>query len=440
METKYNLTDRSTLFSFSTKQISSHVVETVIVIPKEIVQEVFDTVAKQYQGYSALPGFSTQEIPLSYTKEYFSKEILENTKDFIFRHFVLDYLFSQVTRENLIMANWPRLNTTVYKKDTKELEYHFILSTTEPLILKEWKYFIFRSPERKNYKDIDKQVQLFIKTEGDAWKKQEQSNIQRGDWVCFKVAYLSSTAQEPLQALPHQTYWMHITPDMLITGFQELFLDKKVGEHFITPVLPFSTSGDNDTQDPCHYKIEIVSIFKGAHFSLDAFKHNFKLKSKADVHKKLIEVFSYRNDISQRNAIIEELFHLLFTKHRFEVAKHLITRKKELILQSLQQQADYHVYKNHKNFAEQVEMLAERILKEEVLIDSIAYAENITVENIDIENYLHLFNHERLREFVYFKPLIGNFEEIDTPIHAHILKQAILREKTLNYIIYTLSR
>lgn len=173
--------------------------------------------------------------------------------------------------------------------------------------------------------------------------------------------------------------------------------------------------------------------------SLEFFKQTFKLKTRADVHKKLIEVFSYRNDISQRRSTIEELFHLLFTKHRFEMPKHIITRKKESLLSIIKRQSDYNIYKNNKSFDTHLTLLAEKMLKEELIIDNIGCTEEIEVTSADIAHYLHLFNNERLKEFIYFKPFIDNIEDSNTPLHEAILAQAVLREKTLNYILHTLS-
>ena len=152
-----------------------------------------------------------------------------------------------------------------------------------------------------------------------------------------------------------------------------------------------------------------------------------------------MEIFSYRNDQSQRKAIVEELFHLLLTKHRFEIPKHLVIRRQEDILLGIMQQPDYHVYKAQKDFIEHVELLAEKQLKEEIMIDQISYQDNIQVDLKDVEQYLSLYNNRRLREFIYFKPLL---EKLDIPnriINANTLAQTVMREKTLNYIIYTLT-
>jgi FKBP-type peptidyl-prolyl cis-trans isomerase (trigger factor) len=159
-----------------------------------------------------------------------------------------------------------------------------------------------------------------------------------------------------------------------------------------------------------------------------------------DIHNKLIEVFSYRNDISQRRSIIEEVFHLFFSKHRFEIPKHLTIRKQESLLEMLKKQPDYQVYKSQKDFYNKVATLAEKLLKEEILIDQIAYKENLKTSGKDIKHYLTMFNNSRLREFVYFKPAFEPLEETDLPLSEGYLRQSVLREKTLNHIIFTLTK
>jgi FKBP-type peptidyl-prolyl cis-trans isomerase (trigger factor) len=133
------------------------------------------------------------------------------------------------------------------------------------------------------------------------------------------------------------------------------------------------------------------------------------------------------------------MFNLFLSKHRFEVPKHLVLRRQEDILLVIMKQPDYHVYKAQKDFIAQIETLSEKQLKEEVLIDQIAYQENIKIDLRDMQNYLHLFNNKRLKEFIYFKPTFEKIEEIDTPLNSSVLAQAVMREKTLNYILYTLT-
>ena len=150
-------------------------------------------------------------------------------------------------------------------------------------------------------------------------------------------------------------------------------------------------------------------------------------------------LFSFRNDISLRKSIIEELFYSLLNAYRFEIAPHAITRRKEFLLFLMQQSPDNAVYTKQKQFATQITLLAETKLKEEALIDAIAQQEEISVTPSDISHYLSLASNERLKEFLYFSPLNEELLSSEQPCGEYILTQSVLREKTLNSIIEKLS-
>ena len=359
-------------------------------------------------------------------------------KGFLFSHFVLNFLKQESCKEKIIVANTPRL-TSMTINDNFQAQYVFEISVATPIKLMEWKHFAFKIPRRKNYKDLDRQVATFMKNESTLYKKRDRTSIEENDWVCF-TAQLIDANNQPLLEAYESTLWTKVSTDIIAHPFSVAFLGKKVGESFVSDRLELEKTFGNGQYSRYTFLITINSIVKGSHLSIEAIKANFKLKSKADVHKKLIEVFSYRNDLSQRKAIIEELFHLFFSKHRFEVPKHIVLRKQEDIILSLMRQPDYHVYKSDKNFAYQVETLAERQLKEEIIIDQIAYDENIVIDEKETHYYLNLFNHSRLREFVHFKPLHEEMENPENPINPSILHQAALREKTLNYVIHVLTK
>lgn len=410
----------------------------VIEVAETVAKPIENHITSMFCHYSALPGFESEALPTAYAKTYFEKEITRETASFIFNHFVIESLLTQMREQKLLLTNWPRLND-VKRTDSGALLYTFIFSCAPDLPLKEWKHFVFNPPLRKNYKDLDKQVVLFLKNEQAESKKQQDAIVEAGDWVNLTVTLVSADGTALIEeAAPHH-YWMHITQETVAIPLHSACIGKNIGDVFVAEHFPFSTAAETSALEPCFYQITVTSISKGLYLQLDFFKSIFRLKTRADIHKKLIEVFSYRNDISQRKSIIEELFHLLFTKHRFEVPKHMITRKKEMLLQTLQRQPDYQVYKNHKDFDRYLATLAEKMLREEILIDHLSMSEHISVERHDIAAYLHLFNNDKLREFIYFKPMVDGLEEADAPIHESIITQAVLREKTLNSVIYTLS-
>ena len=425
--------------SLNLEPISSHLLKATVKIPSNLTSIIHTQTVESYKQSAFLPGFKKTETPQEYIEESYKNEIELTLKGLLFKHVVLDFLMDQMFQKKIPLANYPRLDN-IQATPNKEINFLFNISISDPLELKEWKNFVFRAPKRKKYKDLDKQVTLFLKRETSLFKKQPPDTVQENDWVSFQATMLNKN-QKPILEQHTKTYWLKVNNKYLTRPFQSLLLNKKLGESFITNNIPLKNELSDEAENNKYlFLIKIKGITKGNHLSLETFKTNFKLKSKLDVHKKLIEIFSYRNDISQRKSIIEELFHLLLSKHRFEVPKHFIIRRQEDILQSLRQHPDYQVYKQQKDFLAQIAMLAEKQLAEEIIIDQIAYKENITVEEQDIENYLSLFNNNRLKEFVYFKPLLEKIEDNDTPLQNGLLKQAILREKTLNYILHTLTK
>lgn len=434
METdEQTVSSQHNLMSFDFKKISSHLAQLSILVERPIAEKIQAQTIHLYKNHINAAGL--KKIPDSYIETNYSNEITKALHNFILYHFVIDYISTQTIEKRIPVANHPRL-TSINVLPNKNTQYIFDISLADQIDIREWKNFSFKAPKRKNYKDLDKQVSLFLKQQCETARQYDASTIAHSDWVCFDAHLLD--ADKKLLFDEHKSnLWLKIHLKTVELPLFKAFVDKKVGDEFITDNLSLLQHFDHDICDKHLFHIVVKSIVKGSSFALDSFKGMFRLKNKTDVHEKLIEVFSYRNDLSQRKAIIEEMFHLFLSKHRFEIPKHLVLRKQEEILNIIKKRPDYQVYKLQKNFLNQVELLAEKQLKEEILIDQIASTENINVELRDLHNYLNLFTNERLKEFVYFKPISG-LEETTTPIHNSTLKAICRREKTLNYVLHHL--
>ena len=84
--------------------------------------------------------------------------------------------------------------------------------------------------------------------------------------------------------------------------------------------------------------------------------------------------------------------------------------------------------------------MAEKQLKKKIIFDQISYKENMLVEMVDMQNYIHLFNNKRLHEFIYFKPYMHKIETAGALIDAGVFSQTVLREKALNHVIHEITR
>lgn len=426
-----------TLVTIQKTPLSSHLLNINIAINPIVVANLHKLVVNLLQKKN-LDGFFHNATPIEHIEDHFKNEIKNKSNNFILKKIVLNSLIKFLQTEKIQFASYPRLSK-IDNNSTLNYNYSFDVSTIDSIEFKEWKNFSFKSPKRKRYKDLDKQVINYLEEESCNTKKMKLTAIENSDWIFFETLLVDKD-NVPLMPYIKNSYWMQFKQNETNNPLSQIFIDKKINDSFISPALDFTETESLSDNQHFSYLITINSLVKGSHLSLELLRNMFKLKNKADIHNKLMEVFSYRNDVSQRKLIIEEMFHLLLSKHRFEVPKHLILRRQEDIIHSLSKQPDYQVYKAQKKFESYVELLAEKQLKEEILIDQITLQENITYEISDMQQYLHLFNNKRLREFVYFKPLLEGIDEPNTPINEALLSSSVLREKTLNYIIHSLTR
>lgn len=421
--------------SLDFKTISSHLMQALVTVKPPITSEIWEKTVALYQEHVRPVGLD--HVPASYITANYFREVASDLKNFVLYYIVMDHLTSNITDKQIPYAGNPRLiNVTLSEEPV--LSYLFDISLADQLEIREWKHFLFRAPKRKNYKDLDKQVESFLRKTQEKTRKANLDEVQEGDWVYFSALLCDRTGSSIRHILPYGM-WIKVKTESLAHPLYEVFLHKKIGDQFLTNKLFFNDFTEESLYDQHYFLINVLAITKGEFFALDLFKSTFKLSNKTEVHEKLIEVFSYRNDISQRRSIIEEMFHLLFSKHRFEVPKHLVLRKQEEILSGIRARPDYHAYRSSKSFARQVAQLAEKLLKEEIIVDQIATVEKIGVEVRDIQQYLNLMSMGRLREFIYFRPLF-DLDDASSPINHCILEQVCRREKTLNYILHHLTR
>ena len=425
------------LIKISIVQNSSHLAKAKIEISNLLTLPIYHETIKLFRTRQ-MEGLCAKEAPLNYLEETYSQEINQMLKTYLFGNIVIDYLINTLINEKIIFANYPRLISIQTTQDNG-LSFYFDLSLTEKIELKEWKNFAFKPPKRKRYKDLDKQVKQFLDTQTHPNANNQINEIEEDDWVFFSAMLLDDEQKPILQQLACD-FWIKMQKSELANKFKSTFIGKKSGDEFITNELNFEGNSESISGFDYIFLITIKSIVKGKSLSIERLKHAFKLKNKTEIHNKLMEVFSFRNDISQRKSIIEETFNLLLSKHRFEVAKHMVLRRQEDILLSLTSQPDYHVYKSQKDFLKCVESLAEKHLKEETIIDQIAYHENLRVDEADIQDYLNLLNNRKICEFAYFRPTLEKIEDLHSPLNQSIIAHTALREKTLNYVIYNLTK
>ncbi|HJM69135.1 MAG TPA: trigger factor [Candidatus Babeliales bacterium] len=441
MPTKHTNSARDSLRLSIECQPQSTLGKAHIVVPASVVDIIYKEAA-QSQKHKANPsGFNEDTIPFEYIDQHYKTQIVEHLKEFILKYLVISFLYQEMRSQKIITVGDPRLQNIslqIGQDAHYTFEYTPVHITTS---VRDWKYLPYKPPVRKKYKDIDKQAELFLAKEVENEKKHlDSQKITIGDWVSFDVILCDKNNKPLFDDSLKENLWVHISDEDTNFAYQELFIDKKKGDFFLTTdeCLQEYFSSQFDT----HYQfgVQIVDILSQSYLSVLSFKEHFKLKSNRKVHQKFVEVFSFRNDISLRRSMVEEALKLLIKTYPHEIPSSAIFRQQKQLLEHIQQNPDYMVYKKEPDFLEKISSLAKKQIAEVIMIDRFAYQENIQVSKDEVCNYLNLTKRNRTKEFIYFQHRSLRAQGTDYPISRESLKQACLREKTLNHILYRLNK
>lgn len=424
--------------SFSVQNQNPLFSTATIIVPASYIAILYNEASNTQKSNIQTIGFSKGETPLSYIQKNFQPNLIEHIKEFCLKYFVLSWFYQELYTKKILIAGEPNLES-ITVTPTNDLAFNFSFTLAQPIILHGWKRLPFKAPKRKNYKDLDRQVEQFLQEEENAKKTVTDNLICIGDWINFTVSIVDKHGK-PLFEDHKENLWVKIGSEEADAPFQSLFLTKKIGDSFITTseCLQEYFSSHLDT----HYTflVEIIEVLHAAYFCIEHFKRHFRIKSTKEIHQKLIEVFSYRNDISQRRAIAEETLKLLVTRHPFSIPAHLVLRQKQIILDIISRSPDYQVYKMQSDFHQKIKLLAERQVRENIFVHQLGMHEEVEINNHDIKAYLNLSNRPRTTEFIYFEPPTTKFAGHEVPISTTLLTLSCLKEKTLNHAISNLMK
>ncbi|MGA9530841.1 MAG: trigger factor family protein [Candidatus Babeliales bacterium] len=410
-----------------------------ITISPLYVQTFYQHACSIQQKKIDVPGFEHGKAPLSYIEQHFEISIMSHLKELFLQHFVIGYLYEQIIAKKLITVGDPRL-TSIHISQNDGAQFTFELSVLPPPDPIQWENLHFKSPRRKKYKDLDRQVDHFISSELDRLKHYPQEGISERDWVNFSITILDETESKPLLPNYKQDLWLRIGTEEADKLFHSVFLGKCKGDTVCIQNKGLQAYFSEYIDANYTFCITILDHIPHHYFCFESFKYQFKLKTDKAIAEKLIEVFSLTNDLPQRRLMAEATMKLLVTKHHITIPHHLILREEQAILTKLSSSPDYDVYRLQKNFKQKVEQLAIKKLKEKVVLDHIAHQHSINVNHHDIRSYLNLSNRDRTKNFVYFDFIETKLNEQEVPISTQELAHFCLREKTLNYIIFQLTQ
>ncbi len=408
-----------------------------IKVLNNFINDLYEHSLKAHQVAGVTYGFAHGAAPISYIKENFKVPILSHIKDALFIHCVDSFLYKSIIDNKLSILEQPKLIAVDVNLENDAI-FKFEVECATPVKKKSWSDFSFKPPLRKGYKDLDRQVESFIKEETDNLQNR-QKKISIGDWVCYNLTLLDGYENALLNGYKNNL-WIRVGEEEADISLHELFVGRSLGDKFLSKNKILQDYINEEFNISYTFLVEIEDIVPGTFFDFEQFKNHFNLKTKSDLDSKLIEVFSYRNNLSLRRETVENILAMLCKNYFVEIPYHLLKAQEKNVLDIVRLNPDYHVYRVQDDFNNKIKMLAEKQLKELAIIDTIGFTEHITVNHADIVNYLNLTKRQRTKDFIYFLIPDTKIDGLEAPISSQRIRQYCLREKTLNYILQNLTQ
>lgn len=410
-----------------------------VTIPSTITESFINLATQKHQDYANLAGFKKGLAPISYIQEHFKAPIVSHLKDLGLKFFGINTLLQHIRSQKIVVAGEPELKD-IQIDNLGNLTYSFEVFVPKEVYMQSWKYLPFKPVARKKYRDIDKQVLSFLQEEEDFQKKfNPDKGIQVGDWVYFKT-WLVGQDGKPIFNQSAAPAWIKIGDEEPDIEFQNIFVGKKIGDRITTNNLGIQRYFCENSYSEYMFVIKIEDIVPSAYLNIETFKQYFKIKNNKELLNKITEIFSFNNDISQRRTIAYDALSLIIKKNQFVLPDQAIRYKRSQILQEIQYKSDFLIYKMDPNFENDLTNMAKKQLLDTIVTETIGYQDNINVLSHDIKAILQLTQRPRLKDFLYFPFLKTQIQGQEFPIeHEHLYHYA-LKEKTVNHIIYHLTK
>ncbi len=409
-----------------------------VTIPATVIDTLYEHTLDAQKAAGPTAGFNQQEVPIHFLDAYYHENVINHLKEFLLKYAVIGFVYRQLARQRILSIGEPRLEN-IFLEQHKPAVYTFAFTAAQPTLVHDWKRLLFKAPLRKRYQDIDKQATNFLTQEKTNQKNYTNNVVVPGDWVLFEVS-LVGVRNNVLVKNFSEKLWLQISDEESSEPFRSLFIGKKVNDCFVTDCPGLNDFFGSQLNNPYSYIITIKSILPIAYFCIDSFRGHFRLSSERKAHQKMVEVYSFRNDMSLRRSMVEELLALLLKTYPLEIPESAILRQEKLILDELQQNPDYAIYKLQHDFSAKVRALADKQVRECLITLLLAEHEDLEASDDDICFYMNLTKRARTKEFIYFvHPAVKSNDE-DVPIFHDALRYYCIHEKALNYMLCHLLR
>jgi trigger factor len=364
-------------------------------IPADEVTKKIEKIAKEFARVATVPGFRPGKAPVSLIRKRFADDI----KGEVLQSLVPERVEKAVTEQKLTPVSQPQVEKLDFSEG-QPLKFRAVFE-----VLPEF--------ELSNYKDLQLEMPTMDVTDEDVTKTLEDMReraaafapiegrpVQDGDYVQVKLTGTPDGEGEPLQA---DSVLCHIGAEETMEPFNENLRAANIGDH-----KHFDVKYPDDYPDPklagknYHYAVEVLGIKnkKLPELNDEFVKDVSDVATLDELKTKVRESLEAQRDHKHKDLLREKVLAAVVKIHDFPVPESLVEHQMDVrlerVVRSLAAQGvdPRAVNVDWVSLRKRQQERAADDVKAELIVDRIASAENIDVNEPEIEHEIeHLASH-----------------------------------------------
>jgi trigger factor len=364
-------------------------------IPADEVTKKIEKVAKEFARVATVPGFRPGKAPVSLIRKRFADDI----KGEVLQSLVPERVEKAVTEQKLTPVSQPQVEKLDFAEG-QPLKFRAVFEVLPEFELSNYKELQLEMPTMdvtdqdvtKTLEDMRERAAAFAPIEGRP--------VQDGDYVQVKLSGTPDGEGEPLQA---DSVLCHIGAEETMEPFNENLRAANIGDH-----KNFDVKYPDDYPDPklagknYHYAVEVLGIKnkKLPELNDEFVKDVSDVATLDELKTKVRESLEAQRDHKQKDQLREKVLAAVVKIHDFPVPESLVEHQMDVrlerVVRSLAAQGvdPRAVNVDWVSLRKRQQERAADDVKAELIVDRIASAENIDVNDQELEHEIeHLASH-----------------------------------------------
>jgi trigger factor len=398
-------------------------------IPAEEVSKATERVAKEFAKVARIPGFRPGKAPLTLIRRRFADDI----KGEVLQKLVPTRVEQAVAEQKLTPVSQPQVEKLDFSEG-QPLKFSAVFEVLPDFELASYKDLVLEIPPMdvtdadvtKTLEEMRERAATFAPVEGRA--------VEDGDFAQLKLTGTPDDGSDPLQA---DSVLCHIGAEETMAPFNENLRGVNIGEH-----KEFDVPYPADYPDPklagktFHYAVDVLGIKtkKLPELNDDFAKDVSDAATFDELNKKVRENLEHQRDHRRKDLLHEKVLEQIVKLHDFAVPQSLVEHQMDIrlerVVRSLAQQGvdPRAVNVDWVSLRKRNEERAKDDVKAELIVDRVATAENIDVNEEEVQHEIeHIATHSN---------------ESAEAVHARLTKQGALdrikaklrSDKTLDWL------